>query len=96
METVLRPLNIWDTVSEPVPPVNERSHQWDERNLLARSEIHFACEPAQQAIIRGLPLAKDAWASLHMTYNSKTFIEIRQMSQDFNCMIKLPSETCQQ
>ena len=96
MEAVLRRLSIWDTVSDPIPAINERSYQWEERNLLARSEIHFACEPPQQIIIRGLLLAKDAWDSLRTTYNTKTFVEVKHMCEAFEKMSKLPSESCTQ
>ena len=41
METVLRRLNIWDTIDEPLPLVNGCSYQWDEWNILALSEIHL-------------------------------------------------------
>ena len=75
MEAVLRRLFIWETVDELSPAPNERSYQWEEKSLLARSEIHFACEPPQQTIIRGPSLTRDAWDALRTTYDSKTFIE---------------------
>lgn len=48
MEAVLKKLDVWDIVKDPLPRHRDRSHRWNKRNELAGSEIHFACEPSQQ------------------------------------------------
>lgn len=95
MEFVLKRLDVWELISNPVPHPKERSHYWDEKNLLAISKIHLTCEPEQQNIIACYSIARDAWDALKLTYNTKTFIEVKKMGEDFNKLVKVSSESCQ-
>lgn len=91
---VLRRLSVWELMQD-TPPLNERSDYWDSKNLLALSEIHLACEPKQQNLIALCHLAREAWDILEATYNTKSFVEIKQMEEEFIKLSKRDDESCQ-
>ena len=51
IELVLRRHQVWSFVRDIPPTENARSHAWDEKDLLARSEILWSCEPDIQCLL---------------------------------------------
>jgi len=92
MEFVFRRHHYWQIIDDLLPPPSQRSHQSEDRNLLALSEIHLACEPQLQKIIRGIKAAKDAWKALESTSRAKTYVKVKQMLEGFNKSTKLSTK----
>ena len=96
IELVLRRHQVWDFVLKKPPPPNERSFTWDEKDLLARCEILWSCDPDIQNLLTHCATAWDCWDALRLEFTVKDYIEIRQMVDDFHNVSKSPSESCKQ
>ena len=55
----------------------------------------MSCEPDQQRIFSEERIARNAWNLLKETYGTKSFVKVKQMNEDFERLVKLPSESCQ-
>ena len=96
VELVLRRHQEWSFVQDVPPSPNARSHAWDEKDLLARSEIMWSCDPDVQCLLSRCTTAKDCWDTLRREFTVRDYIEIHQMVDDFNWVSKLPNESCKQ
>ena len=94
MELVLRRHQVWDLIQDILPPIAERSYVWEDKDLLAKSEILWSCEPDVQTHLSRCITAKECWDTLRLEYTVKDYIELRQMSDEFNTLVMLPNETC--
>ena len=96
VELILRRHQVWSFVRDVPPPTHERSHAWDEKDLLARSEIMWSCEPSIQDLLSHCSTAKECWDVLRREFTVRDYIEVHQMVDEFNSVSKLPGESCKQ
>lgn len=65
---------LWKYVTEPVPPMKDRSAEWNEQNELAVQTIGYLVEDAQLRLLKDATTAQEAWSVLRKWYSQDSSV----------------------